>query len=302
MTHPGPWIEQDTLTGSTTLTPGHDDEDFSGGNHEFTVGISNSSTNGARNNINDTGQTLEAAWDMVRGADALSDPHTRTSGTGPGPDWYAGFVLYNNGLVGWDATLQSVSLLIDAVAFNDYENDVWPAGAIDVEVDGTQFWDLRVEAFADEDTVDRAGFVGDYTLFHEAPGSWRVANADIATTTTFPQELLASTPAGSVLDYTDVPQSNAFLGTRVLPLFDMLAGSAPALDESVPPFGSYVYQYTYTFTVGVDITVRRPRYRYIFEGGGLAPLRRHPRSDGYGLSATRHYPPPRSRRGAGGIR
>jgi hypothetical protein len=32
------------------------------------------------------------------------------------------------------------------------------------------------------------------------------------------------------------------------------------------------------------------------------PLRRYPRADGLGVGPTRHYPPPESRRGAGGYR
>lgn len=36
--------------------------------------------------------------------------------------------------------------------------------------------------------------------------------------------------------------------------------------------------------------------------GRKYPLRRHPRSDGYGLGPTRHYPPPESRRKAGGYK
>lgn len=33
---------------------------------------------------------------------------------------------------------------------------------------------------------------------------------------------------------------------------------------------------------------------------GAVPLRRYPREDGYGIGPTRHYPPPKSRRAAGG--
>lgn len=35
-------------------------------------------------------------------------------------------------------------------------------------------------------------------------------------------------------------------------------------------------------------------------GSGHAPMRRYPREDGYGIGPTRHWPPPKSRRAAGG--
>lgn len=62
--------------------------------------------------------------------------------------------------------------------------------------------------------------------------------------------------------------------------------------EHMGAIGSDKMLRTYEITLTVDYEAARRVY----------PLRRHPRADGYGLGPKRHYPPPESRRHAGGYR
>lgn len=55
----------------------------------------------------------------------------------------------------------------------------------------------------------------------------------------------------------------------------------------------------FTYNVAVDMAYLAIRITYEM-ATAPPPLRRYPRADGYGIGPTRHYPPPESRRGAGG--
>lgn len=300
----GPWTEQDDLVGSATLSPSHQSHDWS---DALRVNIPASTKKyGGRTNGDNSFDSLANTWNETRGATPFA---THARSTGEPEDWYAGVVLRDDGpSFGWTGNLVSWSFQVDLRAWNEPRLLDWPEGAVGWEVEGPQFWDVRLEPVGTLDTGDRTGAspapVEGVDLFRWSPGTVRAVNADIAQTQTYPQELLASEPDVSAIEFADVAVTNEqFTGTRVSPILNMLASATPP-SMSPPASSPWIFhQFTYTYVIDVDVTVVRPRYRWIYSEPLRTkyPLRRWPVSNG-AMGPVRHYPPPESRRKAGGYK